>query len=725
MKMTRRGISLALILMVFPTAISVFLPPVEGEDGPFGNVVFQSSVLVSPPANENTTQTMPSSASYGEHLYIAWQEYTVGTSDIYLRELNLSTREWSAPVMIDDSRRNSQIWDDGSSQKKVAIAAEGDTVAAVWLDDREGKYLVYASISQDAGKSFGKSYPVWIDTRGVQKDPDVAIKDDKIYVVWADTDEAPVTDEGRIYFCSGLISGTVITFGEVVAVSPAVSLMAAKEPAVWVDEEGGIYVVWSGQEKGSVEDWDIYLSLSFNDGETFSAPLNLIEEPGLSSQWSPDIVSSGNNILVVWQDFREGNWDIYGTASYDGGVHFTSDFRVSKDSSGRGQYTPSVALSPNGTVYVVFGDLRAGGDDYEIYMSYTTDWGRNFWGDYRVSDDTQSKSQINPTATAPSVGEAVLFVAYEDNRDDHYRIRLSRWIPGRGMVSLPYLTDVHVNPEAGKPGEYFYFKATYFNSENAPPAPGYPRVWLYYEVNGIRKVYPGCPFPMKRRLMPAQDFIYTNGEEYILPLKIKNAVPFYFQVEAMAEGGYRSVFSDMIKGPVVDDSPPECIKVSPKIDGWSFNRTVLCEAVFQDEGAGVDPRYVEVSYSYRGEENLLVWHHVADIEYTSNTTCVARFEMILSNGTLNVIQFRAMDRVGNGYSYSPLLRFNYDGEPPYFSMIQPTLGKVIHSTDVVVRVLITDPGGTGVAPESIQYRFSTKGIMGYSTWMTPMGEEIE
>ena len=49
---------------------------------------------------------------------------------------------------------------------------------------------------------------------------------------------------------------------------------------------------------------DIFFAFSTDNGLTFSAPDNLSNNTGVSSD--PQISSSGNNVYVVWEEFTPG-----------------------------------------------------------------------------------------------------------------------------------------------------------------------------------------------------------------------------------------------------------------------------------------------------------------------------------------------------------------------------------------------------------------------------------
>jgi hypothetical protein len=65
------------------------------------------------------------------------------------------------------------------------------------------------------------------------------------------------------------------------------------------------YVVWedlSGNE-------DIFFRASGNEGNSFGSIKNLSNNE--ANSFGPQIISSGNNVYVVWYDDTPGNFDIF------------------------------------------------------------------------------------------------------------------------------------------------------------------------------------------------------------------------------------------------------------------------------------------------------------------------------------------------------------------------------------------------------------------------------
>ncbi|MCK4455755.1 MAG: exo-alpha-sialidase, partial [Thermoplasmata archaeon] len=241
--------------------------------------------------------------------------------------------------------------------------------------------------------------------------------------------------------------------------------VAAIRPAIASDNRG-LYVAW--QDKG-LGDLDILLSVSRNNGTTFSEPVIVNDNPGDGTHSSfPDIAAGNGRICVVWEDGRNVVTDIYfsqssdgrhfspdvavwqsdtnsstrpsiaideendiiyvawvddyldirASVSSDGGQTFSEPVTVS-DSKKNGRYNPQIEADTNGKVYVVWADGRTGTiqqglgvDDTDIFISNSTDNGMSFGQNVRVNHVYEGILQSNPSLAID--GDDVLHVVWDD-----------------------------------------------------------------------------------------------------------------------------------------------------------------------------------------------------------------------------------------------------------------------------------------------------------------------
>lgn len=238
-----------------------------------------------------------------------------------------------------------------STQSTPAMAVNGnDNIFVAWDDVRDGNFNIYVAASSDGGASFGTAVLVDNDAADQQR-PDLA------------------------------------TYGPL-----------------------NVYVVWQDLRNG---DWDIYFARSSNGGISFSTPVQVSDASAGSDQSYPSIaVASNGDIIVVWQDYRDNNWEIYSSISTDGGDSFGANVRVNNPSPTNEQRYPSVAFNSADAIFVAWQDDR--GSDNDIYMGRSTNGGDSYQMEVRVSDGTNSEDQRYPRVAVDS--NDYIHVVWEDYR---------------------------------------------------------------------------------------------------------------------------------------------------------------------------------------------------------------------------------------------------------------------------------------------------------------------
>ncbi len=296
-------------------------------------------------------------------LYLVWEDYRNGNWDVYFASSNDGGANWTDPNM----RVNT---DNGTTnQREPAITATSSgTVYVAWRDYRGSDADIMIAWSNDSGATWtDPNVRVNTDTGGAsQQCPDLTVDaSGNVYVVWGD-------DRGGdwdIYFAKSINGGVNWTDPNIRVVT---GLGAGTDvyPRIAVSLTGAIHVAWEDYRLG---DPDIRYANSTDGGMSWTNPSMQINIDSLNRpQARPSIVvGDAGLVVVVWQDHRNGNADVYLTDSMDGGTTWNSmNVRVNSDATTRHQGEPDIAIDSAGVLHVVWHDQRSG--NYDIYYSSTS-----------------------------------------------------------------------------------------------------------------------------------------------------------------------------------------------------------------------------------------------------------------------------------------------------------------------------------------------------------------
>jgi len=153
-------------------------------------------------------------------------------------------------------------------------------------------------------------------------------------------------------------------FGSNQPVSQSVGAPDKNGPVTASDDAGNIWAAWhSGPENSR----DIYAAKRSAGADTFGVPMQLTMDSG--DQCNPDLaVGADGSVYVVWQDNRQGHWDIFASICSDG-ERFSREVRVAD--SNDNEIFPAIATDhqSSGSVYVAWQDNRNGNQDIYVARS--------------------------------------------------------------------------------------------------------------------------------------------------------------------------------------------------------------------------------------------------------------------------------------------------------------------------------------------------------------------
>jgi len=352
------------------------------------------------------------------NIYVVWGFFGGGT-DIYLAKSTNSGVTFDPSVRVDDTGATS-----ASHDNPVITVAPNGNIYTVWHDYRNGNHDIYFAGSSDGGSNFNPNVRVDDTADAYQEQINPSITTDNsgnIYVAWMDYRNG----KNDIYF-STASSGVNPVFGADIRVDDTGTAVNEQQyPSIATNASASAYVVWQDYRNGNA---DIYFARADSPGYVFGANVRVDDTgTGSSDQMAADIaVDNLGTVYAVWQDERNGNPDIYLAKSTDGGATFAASVRVDDTGTATSHQTiPRIAVDGSGNIYIVWQDDRNGIID--TYFTKSTDGGATFETNARIGDaGSLFARQMRPDIAVDTNGNA--FVAWEDDRNSSIDIYFARSI---------------------------------------------------------------------------------------------------------------------------------------------------------------------------------------------------------------------------------------------------------------------------------------------------------
>ncbi len=225
-------------------------------------------------------------------------------------------------------------------------------------------------------------------------------------------------------------------------------IVSARNPFMSVDKQGTIDVAWI--KKGNlIEYGPIFFSRSTDRGQTFSSPTAVYPDANAvcDHQQTPEfVIDSKGYIHMVWSAQRIGlQNDIWYSTSFDNGVTWSNPINVcdEDDSSLYFQDYPSIAVDSNDNLYVSFLDARATQRKQtgvmQLFMAKSTDhgisWSKNVRADMFATASYGTCESARQKIAVTKNGDVV--IAFRSNVANSRDIYLARSYDGGKTFTEP------------------------------------------------------------------------------------------------------------------------------------------------------------------------------------------------------------------------------------------------------------------------------------------------
>lgn len=331
---------------------------------------------------------------------------------------------WAPSVRVNDVA-GSAI----SSAPSVALGPDG-AGSAVWPDSRGTSMDIYFSRRDPASGAWSANAKVNNDTGTArQSGPAIAVDGSgNAYSVWEDQRNG-ATNSG-IYFSKRPSGGA---WGANAKVNDDTQTAIQSAPSIGTTSSGAATAVWLDNRKNKK---NISSSSLPAGGSAWAANLKVTGNE-TSNKATPDLaVGADGTAYAVWADDRSANNDIYFAKLLPGGSAWSANVKVSDDPGTARQERPSVAVDSAGNVLVVWDDYRAG--NYSTGLAEVRasglPAGSSTWSASVVVADATSKPAKTDLAIRPD-GRA--FGVWADAASGQYEIRSAERDPSSGSWTAP------------------------------------------------------------------------------------------------------------------------------------------------------------------------------------------------------------------------------------------------------------------------------------------------
>ncbi|MEO8209516.1 MAG: hypothetical protein ABI840_03060 [bacterium] len=331
-------------------------------------------------------------ASSGDVVHVIWFDNRDGNSEIYYKRSTDAGKNWSSDLRLTYNAAASGF---------PTTAVSGSVVHVAWEDYRDGNNEIYYKRSSDGGLTWGPDTRLtnnWANSVNAS----LSVSDLFVHLVWRDERDG----NREIYYKRSIDGGvtwgydTRLTYNSYLSQFPSISVY-----------NYDVHIVWEENRDGNNE---IYYKGSQDGGVCWGPDTRLTNN--WANSYSPDVSVFGSVVHVVWFDDRDGNAEIYYRHSTDEGASWCPDTRLTYNSAASRLSSISASSS---SVHVFWQDYRDG--NFEIYYKRSLNEGNNWGADTRITNN--SSTSIFPFV---SVSGTVLHIIWEEYRDGNPEVYYKR-----------------------------------------------------------------------------------------------------------------------------------------------------------------------------------------------------------------------------------------------------------------------------------------------------------
>jgi hypothetical protein len=351
--------------------------------------------LTNAPGISYTSYNDRNVAASGGNVHVAWQDNRDGNSEIYYKRSTDEGTNWGPDTRLTFNTATSQY---------PSINASGLKAYVVWADQRDGNLgEIYFKRSLDGGDTWEDDMRLtFADYRATV--PSIAISDSVLHVTWEDS---RFTYWGQIFYKRSTDGGVTwsddmrLTDDTVYSANPSIAASGSM-----------VHIVWEDMRDGHGE---AYYLRSTDGGLNWEPEVRLTT--GTKDSWDPCVAVAGSVVHVAYMSnvgITGTSYDTFYKRSLDNGISWSESTRLSLDPS-NSKY-PSIAVN-DPDIHVVWEDYRNG--QREIYYQTSFDGGDTWLQNDVCLSNCPGIAYFAHITTSDSA-VLVVWSDYRDNEDEIY-----------------------------------------------------------------------------------------------------------------------------------------------------------------------------------------------------------------------------------------------------------------------------------------------------------------
>ena len=345
-----------------------------------------------------------------------------------------------------------EITTESNSQGDPRICSDGAGGAIItWNDYRNGNWDIYAQrINSTGDVQWISNGTVVSNASSNQRSPQICSDGaGGAIITWNDyrngNDDIYIQRINSTGDVQWISNGTVICNASNMQLSPDICSGGV----------GGAIIAWQDYRNSGTTGYDIYIQRINSSGDVQWISNGTVICNASNDQSKPQIYSDGaEGAIITWQDFRNGNSDIYAQRiNSTGDVQWTNNGTVICNASNH-QFNPVICSDDAGGAIIVWEDNKnSGTTGYDIFIQRINSTGSILWTNNGTVICIASNDQRHPEIGSDGAGGAI--VSWYDYRSDSnfdiYTQRINttgevQWTTNGIFISSPYTGEEEYAP---------------------------------------------------------------------------------------------------------------------------------------------------------------------------------------------------------------------------------------------------------------------------------------